>query len=73
LVGTDSDFGTAGLPLPNGERVGVRGFRPIESHEPLTPPLSLREREPAAVVALSCPNLMNFPLNVFQSIAFNAA
>jgi hypothetical protein len=26
VVSTDSDDGTAGLPLPIGERVGVRGF-----------------------------------------------
>ena len=34
-----------GLPLPIGERVGVRGFGSIERTEPLTPPLSLWERE----------------------------
>jgi hypothetical protein len=34
-----------GLPLPIGERVGVRGFGSIERPEPLTPPLSLWERE----------------------------
>jgi hypothetical protein len=27
VIGTDSYCGTAGLPLPNGERVGVRGDR----------------------------------------------
>jgi hypothetical protein len=37
---TASEHGTAGLPLPKEERVGVRGFGPTESHEPLTPPLS---------------------------------
>jgi len=31
LESTDSDHGTAGLPLPNGERVGVRGFEAIDS------------------------------------------
>ena len=30
-----------GLPLPIGERVGVRRFGAIERPEPLTPPLSL--------------------------------
>ncbi len=34
-----------GLPLPIGERVGVRWFGSIERPEPLTPPLSLWERE----------------------------
>jgi hypothetical protein len=34
----------SGLPLPIGERVGVRGFGSIERPEPLTPPLSLWER-----------------------------
>ena len=29
-----------GLPLPIGERVGVRGFGSIERPEPLTPPVS---------------------------------
>jgi hypothetical protein len=28
---TDVEHGTAGLPLPNGERVGVRGLGPIDS------------------------------------------
>jgi hypothetical protein len=32
-------------PLPVGERVGVRGFGSIERPQPLTPPLSLWERE----------------------------
>jgi hypothetical protein len=31
LVVTDIDHGTAGLPLPAGERVGVRAFGPIDS------------------------------------------
>src|SRR5712692_8215870 len=30
----------AGLPLPFGERVGVRGDSPLDRPEPLTPPLS---------------------------------
>jgi hypothetical protein len=30
-MSTDSICGTAGLPLPNGERVGVRGNRAIDS------------------------------------------
>jgi NitT/TauT family transport system substrate-binding protein len=34
-----------GLPLPSGERAGVRGFGTTDKPEPLTPPLSLRERE----------------------------
>src|SRR5262245_32008786 len=54
LENSDSHHGTAGLPLPIGERVGVRGFGPIDSLGPLTPPLSLREREPAAIVAQPC-------------------
>ena len=28
------------LPLPRGERVGVRGFGSIDRPQPLTPPLS---------------------------------
>jgi hypothetical protein len=35
----------SGLPLPIGDRVGVREFGSIERPEPLTPPLSLWERE----------------------------
>src|SRR6185503_14385557 len=31
---------SVGLPLPGGERVGVRGFEPLERPYPLTPPLS---------------------------------
>jgi hypothetical protein len=39
------------LPLPEGERVGVRGFRPIERAEPPHPrPLPQREREPTVLV-----------------------
>jgi NitT/TauT family transport system substrate-binding protein len=34
-----------GLPLPSGEREGVRGLGSTDTPEPLTPPLSLRERE----------------------------
>ena len=34
-----------GLPLPGGERAGVRGLGSTDKPEPLTPPLSLRERE----------------------------
>jgi hypothetical protein len=30
LLSTTSNHGTAGLPLPNGERVGVRGDRTID-------------------------------------------
>ena len=37
------EFG--GLPLPSGERAGVRGLGSTDKPEPLTPPLSLRERE----------------------------
>jgi NitT/TauT family transport system substrate-binding protein len=33
------------LPLPCGERVGVRGLGSTHTPEPLTPPLSLRARE----------------------------
>ena len=40
------------LPLPSGERVGVRGFGSIDTPEPLTPPLSLREREQTNFAAL---------------------
>jgi len=36
------------LPLPVGERVGGRGARSFERPEPLTPPLSQREREHTA-------------------------
>src|SRR5215510_9017879 len=50
--------GTAGLPLPTEERVGVRGVGPIDSLQPLTPPLSVREREPAAIAARSCLSLL---------------
>src|SRR5262249_27698774 len=35
------------LPLPAG-RVGVKGFGSIERSQPVTPPLSLWEREPTA-------------------------
>src|SRR5262245_12659068 len=38
----------AAPPVPVGERVGVRGARPFERPEPLTPPLSQREREHTA-------------------------
>jgi len=31
LVSTDSDCGTAGLPLPNGERGGVRGNKTVQT------------------------------------------
>src|SRR4029077_20519468 len=34
-----------GLPLPSGERSGMRGLGSTDKPEPLTPPLSLRERE----------------------------
>jgi hypothetical protein len=37
-----------GLPLPGGERVGVRGFGPIEG---LIPPHPNGEREPIAYAA----------------------
>jgi hypothetical protein len=30
VMSTDSISGTAGLPLPNGERAGVRGNGPID-------------------------------------------
>ncbi len=43
------------LPRPEGERVGVRGFVTLDRPEPLTPALSLREREqaePAASVSI---------------------
>src|SRR5215471_1888615 len=39
VMSTDSICGTAELPLPNGERVGVRGNQPLDRN-PLTPPLS---------------------------------
>jgi hypothetical protein len=39
VMGTESHCGTAGLLLPNGERVGVRGDQPLDRN-PLTPPLS---------------------------------
>jgi hypothetical protein len=38
---------------PLGERVGVRGLRTIERPYPLTPPLSLREREQTESAAAS--------------------
>jgi hypothetical protein len=31
VMSTDFDYGTAGLPLPDGERVGVRGFGSLDS------------------------------------------
>jgi len=43
--------GLGALPLPGGERVGVRGFELIERTYPLTPPLSPWEREPTEFVA----------------------
>ena len=39
------------LPLPCGERVGVRGFVSLDRPKPLTPPLSLWEREQTEIVA----------------------
>jgi hypothetical protein len=44
------------LPLPVGERVGVRGAVPIARPEPLTPPLSQWEREPTASADTSSSN-----------------
>jgi hypothetical protein len=40
-----------GLPLPGGERVGVRGIASLHRPKPLTPPLSLREREQTELVS----------------------
>jgi hypothetical protein len=31
MEGTTAKYGTAGLPLPNGERVGVRGIESLDS------------------------------------------
>src|SRR5712692_6637609 len=39
-VGWSSHHGLGGLPLPCGERVGVRGYSSIDRPNPLTPPLS---------------------------------
>jgi HlyD family secretion protein len=43
--------GLSALPLPEGERVGVRGLQILDRPEPLTPPLSLWEREQAQPAA----------------------
>jgi hypothetical protein len=42
------------------ERVGVRGFEPIERAYPLTPPLSPWEREPSEFAALAHARLNEF-------------
>jgi hypothetical protein len=60
MVSTNFTRGTAGLPLPIGEREGVRGIGSLDILQPLTPPLSLREREPAEIVAWSC--VASFPV-----------
>jgi NitT/TauT family transport system substrate-binding protein len=49
------------LPLPIGERVGVRGDSPLDRPEPLTPPLSLWEREPTESVAARAAKSLPFP------------
>jgi hypothetical protein len=41
------------LPLPLGERVGGRGSEGIDRPKPLTPPLSLWEREQTELAALA--------------------
>src|SRR5262245_28124354 len=46
--------GTAGLPLPIGDRGGWSGDEPGDDCNPLTPPLSPGEREQAAIAARSC-------------------
>jgi hypothetical protein len=49
-----------GPPLPGGERVGVRGFEPIERFVPPHPtPLPNGEREQTAVAARVQLNLKN--------------
>src|SRR5262252_2600408 len=58
-VRTDFQLGTAGLTLPAGERVGESGFGSTDSLQPLTPPLSLREREPAEFAATNSPSLID--------------
>src|SRR5262245_65652561 len=50
------------LPLPGGERAGVRGFEPIERPYPLPPPLSPWEREPS-----QCAARLRFILRVLRS------
>ena len=54
VMGTDSYCGTAGLPLPNGERVGVRGTKTRKFVTPHPTPLPVGEREPAALAARPC-------------------
>src|SRR5262249_38464662 len=44
------------LPLPAGERVGVRGLRRNERAKPLTPPLSQRHREQAELASRASRN-----------------
>jgi len=39
MMSTNFNRGTAELPLPIGERAGVRGNQPLDRN-PLTPPLS---------------------------------
>src|SRR5262249_51306523 len=51
VMSTASICGTAGLPLPSGERVGVRGTQPLDRKPPHPTPLPSGEREQAVLAA----------------------
>src|SRR5262245_20502478 len=51
VMSTASICGTAGLPLPSGERVGVRGNQPLDRKPPHPTPLPCGEREQAVLAA----------------------
>src|SRR5262249_25527097 len=51
VMSTASICGTAGLPLPSGERVGGRGNQPLDRKPPHPTPLPSGEREQAVLAA----------------------
>ena len=57
-------------PLPVGERVGVRGVGSLDRPKPLTPPLSLWEREPTESAAR--PSSHPLPFSAGAWVAFVA-
>src|SRR5262249_47956501 len=52
VMSTASICGTAGLPLPSGERVGVRGNQPLDRNPPPPTPPPCGEREQAVLAAI---------------------
>src|SRR5262249_55510135 len=58
----------AGLPLPSGERVGVRGNQPLDRKPPHPTPLPCGEREQAVLAAY--PWLHSTFFSIRESVVF---